>query len=81
MPTASPQKTWYHSNQYSADTACRECQGVIRHEPWCITLNPRVVYAYDAVADAGRLTLEDELILHALGVRWANNSCQGTCRK
>ena len=31
-----------HSNQYSADSACEFCDGVIRHEPWCITQNASV---------------------------------------
>ena len=30
-----------HSNQYSADSACGHCDGVIRHEAWCITQNAR----------------------------------------
>ncbi len=34
-----------HSDQYSADSACGHCDGVIRHEPWCITQSPRVQYA------------------------------------
>ena len=29
-----------HSNQYSADSACEHCDGVIRHEPWCIMRIP-----------------------------------------
>ena len=28
-----------HSNQYSADSACGHCEGVVRHEPWCTTQN------------------------------------------
>ena len=44
--------TWYHSNAYSADAACEHCSGIIRHEPWCITRNEVVVYAYEAVLNA-----------------------------
>lgn len=44
-----------HSNQYSADSACGHCDGVIRHEPWCITQNPSVQYAYQVVSDPSKL--------------------------
>ena len=59
-----------HSNQYSADSACAHCEGVIRHEPWCITQNESVQYAYQAVSDPGQLSRGDHLILHALGAKW-----------
>jgi hypothetical protein len=59
-----------HSNQYSADSACGHCDGVIRHEPWCITQNTSVQYAYQAVSDPGQLSPGDHLILHALGAAW-----------
>jgi hypothetical protein len=59
-----------HSNQYSADSACVHCDGVIRHESWCATQNANVHYAFQAVFDPGKLTLGDVLILHALGVVW-----------
>jgi hypothetical protein len=59
-----------HSNQYSADSACGHCDGIIRHEPWCITLNGSVQYAYQAVSDPGHLSPGDHLILHALGAAW-----------
>ena len=66
-----PQQTRiYHSNRYSADSACLHCRGIIRHETWCVSQNPRVSYAYKAVLDAERLSLGDRLILHALGVGW-----------
>jgi hypothetical protein len=32
------------------------------------------------VLDPGKLTLCDRLILHALGVSWVTNRCQGTCQ-
>jgi hypothetical protein len=59
-----------HSNQYSADSACGHCDGVIRHEAWCVTQNPGVQYAYQVVSDPGLLSTGDHLILHALGVAW-----------
>ena len=58
------------SNQYSADSACGHCDGTIRHEPWCITQNASVQYAYQAVTDPGHLSPGDHLILHALGAAW-----------
>lgn len=59
-----------HSNQYTAESACGHCDGVIRHESWCVTQNASVQYAYQAVSDPGHLTLGDQLILHALGATW-----------
>ena len=63
-------QTWYHTNKYAADAACEHCGGVVRHEEWCITCNSAVAYAYQAVLDANTLTIEDTLILHALGTAW-----------
>ena len=59
-----------HSNRYSADSACGHCDGVIRHEAWCVTQNAGVQYAYQVVSDPGLLSTGDHLILHALGVAW-----------
>jgi len=70
---------WYHSNKYAADVSCEHCGGVVRHEDWCITCNRTVAYAYGAVVDAGKLTIEDRLILHALGAAWTQNVCNGKC--
>jgi len=61
------------SNEYKERDVCGHCAGVTRHEPWCITRNALVRYAYEAVSRATLLTLEDELILHALGVEWSPN--------
>lgn len=58
------------SNRYCADSACGHCGGVIRHEPWCITQNVSVQYAYRAVSNAGQLSPGDHLVLHALGATW-----------
>jgi len=60
-----------HSNQYSLDSACVHCDGVIRHESWCVTQSGDVYYAFHAVEDASHLSPGDELMLHALGVVWA----------
>lgn len=61
---------YFHHNKYSADAACKHCDGVIRHESWCITLNAAVMYAYAAILDAAKLSQGDHLTLHALGVIW-----------
>jgi hypothetical protein len=59
-----------HSNQYSADSACGHCDGVLRREPWCITQNASVQYPYKAISDPSHLSRVDHLILHALGAAW-----------
>lgn len=73
---ANPAASWYHSNRYCASSACEHCGGVVRHERWCITVDPAVQYAYEVVLDPEKLTLVDRLTLHALGVAWAKNCCQ-----
>jgi hypothetical protein len=62
-----------HSNQYNAESACGHCEGVVRHEPWCVTQNASVQYAYRALSDPGHLSTGDQLILHALGAAWTPN--------
>jgi len=59
-----------HSNRYSVDSACGHCDGVIRHELWCITQNTSVQYAFRVITDPAHLRVEDRLILHALGAAW-----------
>ena len=63
-----------YSQQRSSSTAmaCQHCQGVGEHEPWCITRDPRVYYAYSIVSEASMLTYADTLILHSLGVTWSD---------
>ena len=81
MARAIDELRWYHSNRYAAETACEHCAGVVRHEPWCITRNANVAYAYAALLDADKLSLEDSLVLHALGIAWTNIECNGkTCK-
>jgi hypothetical protein len=60
------------SNGFNATSACEHCQGVVEHEPWCLTQDPRVYYAYEIVDKASKMTLGDTLILHSLGVAWAD---------
>ena len=71
---------WQHSNKYSADAACEHCEGIVRHEPWCITQSSVVLYAYEAVLDADKLTEGDRITLHALGVKWEGKICSGGCK-
>jgi hypothetical protein len=71
--------TWYHTNRYNAQSGCEHCQGIVRHERWCITLDPNVQYAYGVVLEPDKMTLSDRLILHALGVAWSPTGCRGTC--
>ena len=78
--STQPTTTWQHSNKYSADAACEHCQGVVRHERWCITRSEVVLYAYEAVVHASALAEGDQLILHALGVSWIDNPCPGACK-
>jgi hypothetical protein len=71
--------TCYHSNRYDAASACEHCEGIIRHEPWCIRMNGFVYYAYEVVLDADKITTDDALRLHSLGVTWTGRICPGTC--
>ena len=70
MPVAQSH-AWFDSNQYSAAVACEYCQASPAHEPWCITQNIRVLEAWQPVLDPSKLSLQDVLILHALGVVWS----------
>lgn len=75
MP-ATNRTSLYHSNNYSAGASCEHCGGVVRHQKWCTTINPTVSYAYEAVLDSAKLSVRDQLILHALGVVWSGEiSC------
>jgi len=67
----SEQSTWHHSNRYTADAARPHCVGLVGHEPWCVTQNADVRYAFEVAFYPDRLTVLDVLILHALGVSWA----------
>jgi hypothetical protein len=69
MPVQS-QLPLTQSNQYSVDSVCGHWDGVLRHEPWCITLNASVQYAYQIISVPSRLNLGDRIILHALGAAW-----------
>lgn len=49
---------------------CEHCLGIGEHEPWCVTRDPKVQYAFAIVNDPYALTYRDSLILHSLGVTW-----------
>ena len=82
---ANDNTKWFHLNRHNALSACEHCQGIIRHEPWCMFVAPAVLYAYEIVADPSKLTTGDALILHALGVAWDDKQASvselipGTC--
>lgn len=63
----------YNSTQYKAPAACALCEGVLAHEAWCASRDPGASYAFQIVVDASRLTTGDSLILHSLGVAWAES--------
>ena len=66
------------SSQDSESSICNHCAGVASHEPWCITRNTLVRYAFGAASGGNHLTLGDELILHALGAEWSGGGCKGS---
>ena len=65
-----------HSNQYSVDSACMHCDGIIRHESWCATQNANSYYAFEAALDPTQLSVGDEVTLHGLGVVWTTERIQ-----
>jgi hypothetical protein len=75
--SGNPESTIRISNQFSASSACEHCQGIIRHEPFCITLNTRVLYAYEIIVDACKLTPGDQILLHGMSVAWEGKLCAG----
>jgi hypothetical protein len=70
-----------YSNQYCGESACAHCEGVVRHESWCVTQSVTVQYAFRALSDPHQLSFEDELILHALGVIWNAERTQSKRRR
>jgi hypothetical protein len=66
-------RSYYHSNRYNAQDACKHCNGAIRHARWCITVNREVFYAFEIVSDSTALTVGDSLILHSLGAAWVGS--------
>ena len=61
---------WHRSDEDNADASCFHCGGCILHEAWCSTQNINVRYAFQIAAHLEVLSVQDSLILHALGVKW-----------
>ena len=68
----SQQTSLVSQQWYNFQAACEHCEGIIRHELWCQTLNPVVCYAYKIVVSADELAIGDAIILHLLGVLWGH---------
>ncbi len=60
---------WYHLNRHNT-LPCKHCDGIVCALPWCMCIDPDVLYAYEVVAEPRKLSIGDALILHALGVAW-----------
>jgi len=60
----------YRKSSPESPHICEHCLGVIEHETWCITRDPKVQYAHAIVNDPYALSYRDSLILHSLGVAW-----------
>ena len=54
----------------ASEERCIHCERVSDHEHWCITQSADVRYAFSVAVYPNYLTLQDSLILHALGVTW-----------
>jgi hypothetical protein len=67
---AKLEAVWKHSNKYSAESACEHCEGIVRHEVWCVTQNANVIYAFGASVDPAIMIEADHIILHGMGVAW-----------
>jgi hypothetical protein len=72
--TVTQSLPWYQASQQTSGFSCDYCQSAACHEPWCITQNLEVLKAWQAVLDPSKLSLHDELVLHALGVMWVDQS-------
>jgi hypothetical protein len=64
------QIAWQRTSGPSHKNACPHCGSAQRHEPWCVTTNISVRYAYAIVLSSSLMTPGDVLILHSLGVIW-----------
>jgi hypothetical protein len=62
----------YDSKPSKKQFACALCEGTFSHEAWCASRDPGASYPYQIVVDASKMTMGDTLILHSLGVTWAN---------
>jgi hypothetical protein len=62
-----------HSNNNRL-SACALCEGIFAHQAWCASRDPGASYAYQIVLDASKISPGDSLILHSLGVVWAEGN-------
>lgn len=79
--TSSHRNFIYCSNKYNAASACEHCEGIIRHEHWCITHNSHVIYAYAVVADSQVLNYTDLQFLRGMGIIWQGKICMGKLKR
>lgn len=66
-----------HSNRYHAGAVCEFCDGIIRHEPWCIEKCAEVRYAYEIILKPELITESDLCALHGMGVTYCSIKCRG----
>jgi hypothetical protein len=73
----NPQLSLRISNPSNPPSACEHCQGTVGHEPFCVTLNTRVLYAYEIIVDACKLTAGDQILRHGMSVAWEGEPGRG----
>src|SRR5271165_29774 len=66
--------------QIHEESYCARCGGVALCESWCESVNACVRYARDVVLHPAHLSFGDQIILHALGVRWTSVGTQSIQR-
>lgn len=64
------EEVWRVSNKYNAAGCCTICNGVVRHEPWCVMVNKEMEYAFLLALNPTIITEGDTIELHSLGVLW-----------
>ena len=67
------EELWLVSNKYDAADCCTICNGVVRHEPWCVMVNKEMEYVFLLTVNPTIITEGDTIELHSLGVLW--HSC------
>ena len=81
MPTKDNIPCIPESNKRIVNKPAFTVRGVIHHELWCATQNAIVHYALIALSDPNQLSIEDELILHGLGVTWTADKTRSKLRR
>jgi hypothetical protein len=67
------EEVWRIANKYDAAGCCTICNGVVRHERWCVIVNKDMEYAFLLAVNPTIITEGDTIELHSLGVLW--HSC------